>query len=380
MFELFTILVAVLITLLTFFFFVPEKEDIYPHPTLVIPKIAYNKKKKIFDSTRIPADKTPLFCFVNSKSGGQEGKEIIRELSKYLNYFQIIDLNKTSLKYILIQICTIKNAMILVCGGDGTVGWIMDLMPVTTNSLPIAILPLGTGNDLAYVLGWGQGSSCSDVQNILSILDKCNQVKQLSIDKIDRWKITIGDKVKLFTNYFSIGVDAQISYNFHTMRKQNPENFVSRLINKLWYGLIGGYQIITQDCGDLYEHIELYIDNVKIDLPDDTQGLIFCNINSYAGGVAMVSDDSFVNEPSYNDGFIEILTVAGSLHLANIKAGTSSPYLVSQINYSSDIKVMVGNKSCPMQIDGEPWIEKTNVTVQVSLQKQVNVMKANILD
>lgn len=53
--------------------------------------------------------------------------------------------------------CWIRHLRILAAGGDGTVAWILksiedlELEPAP----PVAVLPLGTGNDLALSFGWG---------------------------------------------------------------------------------------------------------------------------------------------------------------------------------------------------------------------------------
>lgn len=62
----------------------------------------------------------------------------------------------------------VPNLRILACGGDGTVGWILseiDSLGIKPPP-PVAIMPLGTGNDLSRTLNWGGVSQ----KNRLSVI------------------------------------------------------------------------------------------------------------------------------------------------------------------------------------------------------------------
>ena len=139
---------------------------------------------------------------------------------------------------------------ILVCGGDGTVGWVLQCLDnVGQDSLcsnpPCAIVPLGTGNDLARVLRWGPGYAGSE--DPLYILRDVIEAEEI---RLDRWTVVFRpqegsdsadvpgissvqqseDNAQIFVmnNYFGIGLDADLCYAFHTEREHNPEKFNSR--------------------------------------------------------------------------------------------------------------------------------------------------------
>lgn len=43
-----------------------------------------------------------------------------------------------------------KMLQVLICGGDGTMGWILsciDRMPLSPDAFPVAMMPLGTGEE-----------------------------------------------------------------------------------------------------------------------------------------------------------------------------------------------------------------------------------------
>lgn len=49
----------------------------------------------------------------------------------------------------------VPNTKLLVCGGDGSVGWLLSVLDKLhfDPRPPVSVLPLGTGNDLSRSLG-----------------------------------------------------------------------------------------------------------------------------------------------------------------------------------------------------------------------------------
>ena len=203
------------------------------------PTVLPDNNGYVFDG--IGDDRTPLVVFVNSKSGGNQGRLLISQLRRVLNPIQVHDLALGPPDRVLESFSALPKSRILVCGGDGTVAWIMDALEKLdlkeARRPPIAILPLGTGNDLARIHGWGGG------YNNESLLDVLKEVGRGYVSLCDRWKVVVERKgkktVKVFNNYFGIGADAQAALDFHQMRETKPELFFSRVTNKVWYAVLG---------------------------------------------------------------------------------------------------------------------------------------------
>jgi len=80
------------------------------------------------------------------------------------------------------------SVRVVACGGDGTVGWVLRLLQDAKLDLPVAVLPLGTGNDLSRVLGWGSGVEELDEKILAEFLAA---LQRAQVRRLDQWEVRI---------------------------------------------------------------------------------------------------------------------------------------------------------------------------------------------
>uniref|UniRef100_A0A0D9X5U0 Diacylglycerol kinase n=1 Tax=Leersia perrieri TaxID=77586 RepID=A0A0D9X5U0_9ORYZ len=285
------------------------------------------------------------------------------------------------------------NLRVMVAGGDGTVGWVLGCLgelyvqnrePVP----PVAVIPLGTGNDLSRSFGWGAsfpfGWKAAAKRSLYkaifvgTLLFLCQDegmkkkrknwifLTPLGISESDgtaegELPETVSCFDGVFYNYFSIGMDAQVAYGFHHLRDEKPFLASGPLSNKGWF--------FTQCISDpelrgLRNIIRLSIK--KMD-SSDVRAIVALNLHNYASG-----RNPWGNlKPEYLEkrGFVEAQSDDGLLEIFGLKQGWHASLVMVELISAKHIaqaaairlEIKGGEwRDAYMQMDGEPWKQPLN--------------------
>lgn len=209
----------------------------------------------------------------------------------------------------------------------------------------------------------------------------------------DGWHLFRGG----FWNYFSIGMDAQVSYAFHSERKLNPENFKNQLTNQKAYLKIACKQgwFVSPLCHPPSRNIA-NLAAVKImrregiweDLviPSSIRSIICLNLPSFSGGLDPWGDpsknklhDRDLTPPYVDDGLIEIVGFRNAWHGLVLLAPNGHGTRLGQARRVHFEFHKGAINHTYMRIDGEPWkqplsVEDDKVAIEISHSGRVNML------
>ncbi|KAL0733483.1 hypothetical protein Bca4012_009693 [Brassica carinata] len=390
----------------------------------------------------IAPPESPVLVFINSKSGGQLGGELLLTYRSLLNDKQVFDLGVETPDKVLRRIylnlerlkdddlaCHIRDKLkIIVAGGDGTAGWLLGVVCdlKLSHPPPIATVPLGTGNNLPFAFGWGKKNPGTDRSSVELFLDQVLKAKEMKIDKYLHTpkegscdplaplelphslhafhRVSPTDELNMegyhtfrggFWNYFSLGMDAQVSYAFHSERKLHPEKFKNQLVNQSTYVKLG----CTQGwfCASLFHPASRNIAQlakVKIankngqwhDLHIPHTSIVCLNLPSFSGGLnpwgtpnPRKQRDRELTPPFVDDGFIEVVGFRNAWHGLVLLAPNGHGTRLAQAKRVRFEFRKGATDHTFMRMDGEPWkqplpMDDETVMVEISHLGQVNML------
>ena len=258
-----------------------------------------------------------------------------REILKYLDYI-INTYQKYGYMVIPFRISynvNLENAFwdiddtydhILVSGGDGTVNQIVNIIKEKNLDIPLAVLPAGTANDFAHVIGMPH-----------SIRKSIDQILNSTPKMVDLGKAND----KYFVNIFSCGLFTDVSQKTPTSHKN--------MFGKLAYYFTG-----------LKELPNFKKLNISVESPHSSfkgSSILFFVFNGRTAGGFEIAHDSLVD-----DGMLDVIIVDGEnileklTFLSQFILRKNLTYPKGIVHFKTDkLKIEVEN-NYTTDIDGEP--------------------------
>ncbi|WIA32111.1 hypothetical protein OEZ86_002962 [Tetradesmus obliquus] len=396
-------------------------------PYRVAPEfLQHTKQDAVYD-----ADEAPLIVFINARSGGRVGPELAGVLARALGRSQVFDVSEHRPDVVLRQIwanfeqqqqrgnprasAVRRRLRILACGGDGTVAWILkviaqlDLQPQAA----VAIMPLGTGNDLSRSFKWGAEFDWRWIKGHASVYSTLKRVADAPTTDLDFWQLRLllpdgsykpahtyaieeaGPQQQqriagltgkssssapvvmqgMFWNYFSIGADAQAAYNFHHLRDQHPMLAPNRVANQFWYSAFSctsGWFCGTVPSVSTFTGLQVLQPGSsewqQLAIPSSIKALVLVNLQSYGGGRNIWGESESKTRswrpPSVSDGLIEVVGFSHGYHAMAVMASGAKLARGRRLAQVAGVRLALhspaaqpdgGRAKLFMQLDGEPW-------------------------
>jgi len=209
-----------------------------------------------------------------------------------------------------------------------------------------------------------------DVKSRSTLVKALTKVNNSVACKLDRWSLYIRTdgsvpKHQVMSNYFSIGVDAELALQFHTERENHPEKFSSRFQNKTQYFRIGMKNIFGKTLRHLERSLEVTYkkDGIEkqLEIPSGTIALIALNIPSIYGGQTLLK----TKDVKMGSGTFMLVSVSMT-NFAGVMTGVG---LGQKLLETDNLKIKY-HCDFSVQNDGEPWKVKSPGVIELEKHEQ----------
>lgn len=313
-----------------------------------------------------------FFFLINPISGGGQGKkifEVLPEIMQSMGFSENEWLAEFTQKESIseqISKAIFKTETLIAVGGDGTVSAVFSNMMhhPEKEQVRIGLIPLGTGNDLARVLGLYKPYV---EKGLLYLL---RRLLMASSRSFDIWQVN--GKMAL-ANYFSAGIDARIAHDFNKDRSEgkirsnsvisNKFHYVKRFFADRNYFLKSGKLLCHQQNGEIKQ---VNLANFRT--------IIIGNIPSFASGTNPFYCSNMA------DGILEVvcapnlLAFLGAIAIGNIPVvgHIYKKYFLRSYKVTSlELEVLPGEY---LQLDGEDLTESISKKIQIQYGFQVQML------
>ncbi len=296
---------------------------------------------------------------INPASGGMEGQNIADTLNRDFTgsgkNIQAVFLNRHNPVGQLTSLAPGKD-LVVIGGGDGTVSLVASCLSELDSPPPFAIMPIGTGNDLARNTGWFRIWQSGGLDALFTAI---------SLSKAESIDVWSAGRTNRFICYAGIGIDASIidfiSRHRYTYTPPLRWHGARRLMTRLLY-IAAAFRFAVSGTKTHYNDsikMEFFLKGQGIRSLDASQAqmVVIASIDRYGGGGHLSS------KANRGDGIFEVYAFHSlQRYISFVLKSRIGSKFAPDPDFRADKLDVYKKKKLLVQLDGEPAVLESDGT------------------